>query len=94
MHEPEQELTARLEWLDDLIFAAINGDATALDSAARAWEQTRAELGETLVEESRQQYVRHAETVWQSLRDQPNHPPHKAFAAIEMMTLLSNNKAI
>ena len=28
---------ARLEWLDDLMFAAIDGDPVALDCAADAW---------------------------------------------------------
>lgn len=78
-----------LEWLDDLIFAAINGDPVALDCAADAWEKTRQELGEPAVEESRQQYVRRAQTVWRTLRCEPNHPPHKVFAAIEIISLLA-----
>jgi hypothetical protein len=27
--------------------------------------------------------------VWHSLRRQPNHPPHRVFAAIEMISLLA-----
>lgn len=81
---------ARLEWLDDLIFAAIDGDASALDGAADAWRKTRDELGDTAVEETRQQYLRRAQSVWQSLRNEPNHPPHKVFAAIEIISLLAN----
>jgi hypothetical protein len=81
--------TARLEWLDDLMFAAIDGDPVALDHAADAWHQTRDELGDIATEESRQQYMRRAQTVWHDLREQPNHPPHKVFAAIEIISLLA-----
>jgi hypothetical protein len=80
---------ARLEWLDDLMFAAIDGDATALQAAADAWHATRDELGAETVEESRQQYLRCAQGVWHALRRQPNHPPHRVFAAIEMISLLA-----
>jgi hypothetical protein len=41
------------------------------------------------VEESRQQYLRCARGVWHSLRYQPNHPPHRVFAAIEVISLLA-----
>jgi hypothetical protein len=83
------DATARLEWLDDLMFAAIDGDPVALDHAADAWHKTRDELGDVATEESRLQYMRHAQTVWHSLRNQPNHPPHKVFAAIEIISLLA-----
>ena len=80
---------ARLEWLDDLMFAAIDGDPLALDRAADAWREARDQLGEPALEESRRQYVRRAQTVWRTLRCVPNHPPHKVFAAIEIISLLS-----
>jgi hypothetical protein len=79
----------RLEWLDDLMFAAIEGDPVALDCAADAWKQTREQLGDPAVEESRRQYLRRAQTVWRTLRCVPNHPPHKVFAAIEIISLLA-----
>lgn len=87
--DEELDPIARLEWLDDLMFAAIDGDPVALDHAADAWNKTRSELGESAVEETRQQYMRHAQTVWHSLRHEPNHPPHKVFAAIEIISLLA-----
>ncbi len=87
--ESELDPVARLEWLDDLMFAAIEGDPIALDCVAEAWNKTRHELGDTALEESRLQYMRHAQTVWHSLRKQPNHPPHKVFAAIEIISLLA-----
>jgi hypothetical protein len=86
----ELDATARLEWLDDLMFAAIGGDPVALDYAADAWHKTLDELGDSALEESRIQYMRHAQTVWHSLRGEANHPPHKVFAAIEIISLLAN----
>jgi hypothetical protein len=80
---------ARLEWLDDLMFAAIEGDPVALDYAAEAWHKTCDELGDTALEESRLQYMRRAQTVWYALRSEPDHPPHKVFAAIEIISLLA-----
>jgi hypothetical protein len=83
------DLTAKLEWLDDLMFAAIEGDACALQAAADAWHKALDVLGTQTVEESRQQYLRRAQSVWNTLRHQPNHPPHKVFAAIEIISLLA-----
>lgn len=88
--EGQLDPVARLEWLDDLMFAAIEGDPVALDCAADAWKKTREELGHEALEESRQQYLRRAQTVWHSLRAEPNHPPHKVFAAIEIISMLAN----
>jgi hypothetical protein len=90
-HPTEGQLdpTARLEWLDDLMFAAIDGDPIALDCAAEAWQKTQSELGLLALEESRKQYLRRAQSVWRALRDEPNHPPHKVFAAIEIISLLA-----
>lgn len=87
--ESDADLVARLEWLDDLMFAAIDGDPAALDNAAEAWKRSREDLGDAALEESRQQYMRRAQTIWNSLRNQPNHPPHKVFAAIEIISLLA-----
>src|SRR5215213_6187168 len=85
--EQDVDPVARLEWLDDLMFAAIDGDPIALDCAADAWRKTRDVLGEPALEESRRQYVRRAQNVWRTLRGEPNHPPHKIFAAIEIISL-------
>lgn len=88
--ESEVDPVSRLEWLDDLMFAAIDGDPVALDCAGDAWRKTREELGLIALEESRQQYLRRAQTVWHTLRNEPNHPPHKVFAAIEIISLLAD----
>jgi hypothetical protein len=87
--DPSRDPLAQLEWLDDLMFAAIDGDPVALDCAAEAWKKTREQLGDPALEETRLQYLRHAQTVWHALRREPNHPPHKIFAAIEIISLLA-----
>jgi hypothetical protein len=83
------DVLARLEWLDDVMFAAIEGDPVALETAIDAWRKTLADLGREALEETRLQYLRRAQSVWHELRHQPNHPPHKVFAAIEIISLLA-----
>ena len=84
------EVLAHLESLDDTIFAAIQGNAEALDRSVRAWTEAVQILGRETVEESRQQYLRHAKSVWHRLRCAPGHPPHRSFAALEIIDLLSD----
>jgi hypothetical protein len=90
--ETRPEIIARLEWLDDLMFAAIDGDAAALEAATEAWREALVELGAEVVEESRRQYLRCAHGVWHALRFEPEHPPEKIFAAIEVISLLSGRQ--
>jgi hypothetical protein len=88
--ETRPDVIARLEVLDDLIFAAIDGDPSALQQSSQAWQQAIRELGHDTIEETRRQYLRHAQGVWESLRHQDVQPPHKIFAAIEIIGLLVN----
>ena len=85
----DPDLLAKLEWLDDLMFEAIEGDPVALETAIDVWRRSLEELGPDVLEESRNQYLRRAQSVWNELRHQPNHPPHKVFAAIEIISLLA-----
>lgn len=88
--ETRPDVIARLEALDDLIFAAIDGDPVALQESGSAWHRAVAELGHDTIEETRRQYLRHAQGVWERLRGQKMQPPHKIFAAIEIIGLLVN----
>ena len=88
--ETRPDVIARLEALDDVIFAAIDGDPAALQESGDAWQRAVAELGHDTIEETRRQYLRHAQGVWESLRHQEVQPPHKIFAAIEIIGLLVN----
>jgi len=94
LHHLKHEVTdpdvlAKLEWLDDLMFEAIEGDPVALETAIDAWRKSLDELGPDALEESRNQYLRRAQSVWNELRHQPNQPPHKVFATIEIISLLA-----
>jgi len=90
--ETRPDVIARLEALDDVIFAAIEGDPAALQKSEDAWQQAVAELGHDAIEETRGQYLRHAHGVWESLRRQDVQPPQKIFAAIEIIGLLVNSE--
>jgi hypothetical protein len=90
--ETRPDVIARLEALDDVIFAAIEGDPAALQKSEDAWQRAIAELGHDAIEETRGQYLRHAQGVWESLRHQEVQPPHKIFAAIEIIGLLVNSE--
>jgi hypothetical protein len=87
--QTDPDVVAKLEWLDDLMFEAIEGDPVALETAIDAWHRSVDELGAEVLEESRLQYLRRAQSVWNELRNQPNQPPHKVFAAIEVISHLA-----
>jgi hypothetical protein len=88
--ETRPDVIAQLEALDDVIFAAIDGDPAALQKSEDAWQRAVAALGHDAIEVTRSQYLRHAQGVWESLRRQEVQPPHKIFAAIEIIGLLVN----
>ena len=90
--ETRPDVIAQLEALDDVIFAAIDGDPAALEESSEAWRRAVLELGHEAIEETRRQYLRHAQSVWENLRHQPVQPPHKIFAAIEIIGLLVNSE--
>ena len=88
--DPESaEVRELLEALDDAIFAATAGDGAALHMARKLWPQAVEALGWNLIEESREQYLRHAIDVtrrfeWNEIRD-----PAAAMAAIEGIELVT-----
>jgi hypothetical protein len=88
--EPSEEVVRRLEELDDSVFAALEGDAAALDRSVRLWRAVTAEFDPEVVAESREQYLRRAETVWNESRTDPVGSLPRAFAAIEVMNLLAD----
>jgi len=83
------EALEMLEQLDDLVFEAIAGDQTALDELRSYWPQVLAELGDTLVAESREQYLRYALSVWEDGAEQDaTRQPQRAVHALEVLTVL------
>lgn len=63
------QVVARLERLDDVVFAAIAGHSESLSELERLWPAVLAELGPELVEHSREQYLEFATRVWNESRD-------------------------
>ncbi len=53
-----------LELLDDTVFAAIAGGAEAAETLDTLWPKVLEQLGNDSIEESRQQYLRHALATW------------------------------
>lgn len=78
----------RLEELDDTIFAALEGDAEALDRSRILWSDVRREIDEPLLAESRAQYARHARNIWDASRSNPEESLARAFAALEVLGLV------
>ena len=58
------EVLEKLEYLDDLVFEALNGQTTALEELQVSWPRILSELGESMVAESRAQYLRYALLIW------------------------------
>ena len=86
------EVVRQLEDLDDAIFEAINGNDDALEQARQLWPRLVRELGQTALEESREQYLRFAISVWRELRDNVDSKTERTIAAIEIIELLTSDQ--
>jgi hypothetical protein len=79
----------QLERLDDAVFESIAGKPGALDELRRLWPEVLSRLGPELVEESREQYVRHALRVWRDcVEGDQIRNPSLAVAAMDVVCLL------
>lgn len=79
----------QLERLDDAVFEAIAGKPGALDELRKLWPEVLSRLGPELVEESREQYVRHALRVWRDcVEGDQIRNPSLAVAAMDVVCLL------
>jgi hypothetical protein len=59
------EVLARLEQLDDLVYEGMAGRDAAMEQLEIVWPQLRQELGDSLLAESREQYLRYALSIWE-----------------------------
>ena len=86
------EVLERLEHLDDVVFDAIAGNARALEELQLLWPQLRDQLGEEILAESREQYLRWALASLESRLDpQADYDPQRALQVVEVMCLLFEN---
>ena len=78
-----------LEKLDDLVFAAITGPPEVLAELQSFWPQVRAALDESLLIESREQYLRYALSLWEgSTGPEGVCRPQQAVPSLDVLCLL------
>jgi hypothetical protein len=82
------EVLELLERVDDLVFAAIRGDERALTELDVLWSIAVDELDEDLIEQSREQYLRCALSIWNECVEGDVHRAERAVAAIDVLCVL------
>jgi hypothetical protein len=86
-HDPE--VLRLLEKLDDLVFAAITGPPEVVAELQSFWPQVRAALDESLLIESREQYLRYALSLWEgSAGPEGLCQPQRAVPSLDVLCLL------
>lgn len=89
LHPESPEVLEKLELLDDLVYDAISGRPGALSQLQTAWPAVRAELGDELLTESQEQYLRYALTIWNDCVDNESiRNPTRAIQALDVLCLL------
>jgi len=92
LHDLDQDdpnVLQRLEHLDDLVYDAIAGKPGAMDRLKGFWPQVRDDLGEEILAESQEQYLRHALSAWvESLEADQVGDPSRAVQSLEVLCLL------
>jgi hypothetical protein len=88
--EPDSpEVLEKLEHLDDVVFEAICGMTAAMEELRILWPALLAELGEELVSESREQYLRYALRIWDDCVDARGvRDPARAMQALDVLSVL------
>jgi hypothetical protein len=84
----EPHIVEQLESLDDVIFAAIEGDPAALEASAPAWRKAVVELGSEAIAETRSEYLRCARSTWQFLSRQTIQQPLRLLAVMKIIGML------
>jgi hypothetical protein len=77
-----------LERIDDLVFAAIAGDDGALAELEVLWPLAAEDLDDELVEQSREQYLRCALSIWTDCVDDDLQSSRRAMSAIDVICVL------
>jgi len=79
----------KLERLDDLVFEAISGNSSSLEELKWFWPRIRGELGDPLLAESREQYLRYALASWEELAERDGiRNPSFAMQSLEVLCVL------
>jgi hypothetical protein len=85
----DPEVLGKLERLDDLVFDAISGKRESLDELANFWPAVRRELGDPLLAESTEQYLRYALASWDKVVQRSGvRSPTVAMQSLEVLCVL------
>jgi hypothetical protein len=83
------EILEKLEYLDDLVYEAISGQTDSLEKLRAAWPKIFTELGEEMLAESREQYLRYALSIWDECANVGDvRDPARAIQALDVLCLL------
>ena len=83
------DVLERLEHLDDLVYEAVGGQTGALDQLREAWPLLAQELGEEALDESREQYLRYAMSIWEQFTQAEGvRQPARAIRALDVLCIL------
>jgi hypothetical protein len=83
------EVLEKLEQLDDLVYESIGGRSATLEQLRELWPKVSAELGEPLLAESLEQYLRYALSIWDECSDGDGvRDPSRAIQALDVLCLL------
>ena len=83
------EVLEKLEHLDDLVYESIDGQPGALEQLQTAWPKLLGQLGEEMVAESREQYLRYALSIWDEYSDADGlRQSGRAINALDVLCLL------
>lgn len=86
---PSPEVLEKLEFLDDLVYESIGGNAQAMQQLRTTWPALEKELDERLLAESREQYLRYSLSIWEDYVAQDGHrEPTRAVQALDVLCLL------
>ena len=84
------EIWEKLEQLDDLVYEAISGRSNTMEQLQEEWPKIAAQLGETLLSESLEQYLRYAMSIWDECTATDWRPrPRSATQALDVSAFSS-----
>jgi hypothetical protein len=89
----DPEVLAKLERLDDLVYDAIDGNVEAIHALGEYWPKVCEELGEEMLAESQEQYLRYALSTWtESIQPDALCQPQRAIHSLEVLCVLFNQR--
>jgi hypothetical protein len=88
------EVLEKLELLDDLVYEAIGGCSNTMEELRETWPRISAQLGEPLLAESLEQYLRYAISIWDECSDSDGvRDPFRAIQALDVLAILFGGAA-